>query len=83
VIAVNEDRKDLAVPLEELDQYGQHVTAVFLLTNGDVLAAQDWYICDELGTYKVYSGGDKFHIDQHDVEHIATEHHIREVVLDA
>jgi hypothetical protein len=47
-----------------------------------VIAVQDWYICEEQGTYKVYSGGDTFHIDRNDVEQIATERHIREVVLD-
>lgn len=73
---------DLAVPLGEIDHYGQHVSAVFLLKNGDVIAAHDWYICDEYGTFKVYSGGDKFHIDQDDVDEIATRRHIREVVLD-
>lgn len=76
------DRADIAVPLTEIDQYGQHVDAVFVLSDGTVIAAHDWYIYDDLGTYKVYSGGDKFHIDREDVDQIATARHICEVVRD-
>lgn len=76
------ERSDLAVPLEEINQYGQHVAGIFILTNGRVLAASDWYMHDETDTYKLSSGGDTFHIKRDDVEQIATQRFIREVVLD-
>lgn len=76
------EQPDIEVPLDEIDLHGQHVDAVFILTNERIIAVHDWYRCDEYGTYKVCSGGEKFHVEQGDVEQIATARFLREVVLD-
>lgn len=56
---------------------GAPVGSIFLLKNGWALGVTDWYEygADEQGiydapTYKVYSGGDKFHIRKDDIEEI-------------
>lgn len=71
-----------AVPLDEIIHYGQHVGAIFILSNGSVIAVDEWYSYNDRGTYKVYSGDDTFHIAQSDVEQIATRRFVNEVVLD-
>lgn len=78
---MSSDRADIAVPPDEIIYHGQHVGTIFILTNGSILAVNDWYTYDEYGTYKVYSGGDKFHINQNDVLQMATRDFIKEVVL--
>lgn len=82
MLHMESDRSDRAVPLDEIIHYGQHVGAIFILSNGAIIAAHDWYTYNEYGTYKVYSGGDNFHITQDDVEQIATRRFVNEVVLD-
>lgn len=76
------DRTDRAVPLGEIIHHGQQVGAIFILSNGSIIAVDDWYTYDDLRTYKVYSGGDTFYIDQDDVAEMATRRFVNEVVLD-
>lgn len=78
---MDSDRPDRAVPLDEIIHYGQHVDTIFILTNGSIIAADSWYTYEDSGTYKLYSGGDTFHIDQNDVLQMATRQFIKEVIL--